>query len=369
MRTVVRTRTEEQALLLEEVDRFAARAIAPEVARPEQPMGSDALAAVLARAEALGLAGGGDDEGGLGPWAALATGEAGLTLALLERLARVNSAVALCVHQRALARAAARWAGLRAAGGAITVDGTLGLGGVAWARAIAGAPLDDDDRALLEDAYAPDATRILPLAPDGGGLLTVTWTRARGFALALHRADALGLTPLHHAHGLDELRLMEVRPRGPGELAALTPERARELIARIAAAERLGLVAIAAGSVRRARGLATRFAAQRRQGGATIDRHAAVAGLLGRATAALATVDAALEATPLEARAALALTSHAMPALADAANAALQVFGGIGYMRDTGAEKVVRDVNCLRALAGSPRELELVAAELERLDG
>jgi alkylation response protein AidB-like acyl-CoA dehydrogenase len=63
----------------------------------------------------------------------------------------------------------------------------------------------------------------------------------------------------------------------------------------------------------------------------------------------------------------LALRAQAQPALADAANGALQVFGGLGYMKDTGAEKVVRDVNCLRALAGSPRELTLMVAEWERL--
>ena len=65
----------------------------------------------------------------------------------------------------------------------------------------------------------------------------------------------------------------------------------------------------------------------------------------------------------------LAARALLQPTLCDAANAALQVFGGLGYMRDNGLEKVVRDVNCLRAFGGSPLELRLAVAGWESTHG
>jgi len=52
-------------------------------------------------------------------------------------------------------------------------------------------------------------------------------------------------------------------------------------------------------------------------------------------------------------------------ALAHGASAALQVFGGQGYMRDSGLEKALRDVNHLRLLGGSPSELRTCVAAWE----
>ena len=48
--------------------------------------------------------------------------------------------------------------------------------------------------------------------------------------------------------------------------------------------------------------------------------------------------------------------------LSEGASAALQVFGGMGYMRDNAMEKSLRDVNQLRLLGGSPPELRLCVA-------
>ena len=54
--------------------------------------------------------------------------------------------------------------------------------------------------------------------------------------------------------------------------------------------------------------------------------------------------------------------------LCAAANDALQVFGGLGYLPETGLEKIVRDNNHLRLLCGTSRELMLFLAEWERED-
>jgi alkylation response protein AidB-like acyl-CoA dehydrogenase len=371
------TSTDEHRALLAEVDRFAVRVVDPSVARPEAPMRAEALAEVLAGAEALGLAGADEEPTGLAPWEALGAGGCfGATLALLTRLARSNTAVGLVVHERALARAVARRAGLQGivvGSLAIAPQGHHGLGRGALVRALSGALLEADDRALLADTYGHEATRVLPLDPAFAGLLTPCANTDGALGWQLHSRAQLDVTVHPNAHGLDELVTAEVRPRERGTIAVMAPDAARSLVGEAILAHQLGLVALALGAVERAHQLAKAFAAHRHQGGATIDRHSAVLGLLGRASTTLRSCRTALEALdarPLsvaELPGALALRARALPALADAANGAQQVFGGLGYMKETGAEKIVRDVNCLRALAGSARELTLMVAEWERL--
>jgi hypothetical protein len=237
------------------------------------------------------------------------------------------------------------------------------------ARALAGAALDDDDRAILADTYAADAPRILPLDPAMRGLLTLAF-RDGALGWQLHLRPALVLTTDAHAHGLDELCTARVRPLSRArDLAPAEPE----AIARVLAAHQLGLVAIALGAVEHAHSLARAFASQRRQGGATIDRHPAVLGLLATSRATIDAVGAQLLAhgdRPLglaRLGPALACRARESVALADAAHAALQTFGGLGYMRDAGLEKISRDVNVLRVIAGAPPELALFIAEWERL--
>jgi hypothetical protein len=368
----------DRAALLAEVDRFCRRVVEPRVARPEAPIEPPELAAILEEAEALGLAGAdassGEDGSGLGAWESLsADGRSGTTLQLLARLGRANAAVAFAVHQRGLARVTSRLAGLEVVGGPIAIapQGRLGLGRLSLARVLAGATLDDDDCAILADTYAADAPRILPLDPAMRGLLTLAF-RDGALGWQLHLRPALVLTTDGHAHGLDELCTARVRPLSAPQAAAPAEP---ETLARVLAAHQLGLVAIALGAVEHAHALARAFAGQRRQGGATIDRHAAVQGLLATSRATIDAVHAQLQAhgdRPLgRARlgAAIACRARESVALSDAAHASLQTFGGLGYMRDAGLEKVSRDVNVLRVIAGAPPELALFLAEWERLHG
>ncbi|MBN1852596.1 MAG: hypothetical protein JW829_07720 [Pirellulales bacterium] len=53
------------------------------------------------------------------------------------------------------------------------------------------------------------------------------------------------------------------------------------------------------------------------------------------------------------------------PLLCAAANDAMQVFGGSGYTREIGLEKIVRDCNHLRLICGTPDELLLFLSEWE----
>ena len=373
MEAVGAARDEERAAILSEVDRFVRHALAPHVARHEHPMDAKVFARVLGEAEALGLAGSDEGPTGLAPWEELESGEAPAgTLEVLTRIARANAAVALAIHQRALARVVARRGGLGAAASpaVIAIEGSLGLGRTSLARLLAGAELDDDDRAVLSAVYAPGAERVLVLDPGAAALVTPAFD-GRAMRWQRHARASLAISAEPHAHGLDELSLARVRATSP-EAGALAPA---GTLAEALAAQMLALVAIATGSVERACEIARRFAAQRRQGGQPIDRHPAVAALLGRARRS---VDGAraelgtLAGTRIQARAIgriAAFRGDVSVRLADGAHAALQVAGGLGYMRETGLEKVSRDVNALRVLAGSPPELELFAAEWERLHG
>ncbi len=362
----------DRAALLAEVDRFVRRAIDPRTARPEAPMEPAALSELVDEADSLGLAGSATSPSGLGAWEALeAPLPIGATLTVLARLGRANAAVAYALHHRALARVAARLASLGRAidRPAIALEGRLGLGRTALARALAGAPIDDDDRACLLDGHAPDVTRVLPFEAAAGGLISLCFTDDAP-SLQLHERTALALTVDPHAHGLDELCTARIRPIGAAIARAPV---SRATLARLLAAHQLGLVAIALGAVERGHALARTYATQRRQAGAPIDRHPAVLALLGQARTAIDEVGAVLAGLgdrPLEPASfgvAIGCRARAMPALAEAAHASMQTFGGLGYMRDVGVEKIARDVNALRTISGAPPELALIAAEWERL--
>jgi acyl-CoA dehydrogenase len=364
----------EQKAVLGELERFVVGRVEPAVARPERPMPRESWHELVAELEQLGLAGCDDEPSGLAPWEGLCDERPlGITLATLTRLARACPALGLVAHRRALARAVTRRARLEPSRAPeLEPAGRHGLGREALARALAGQPPSADDEALLADVYAPRATRVVPLDPGFESLLTFAWIDG-ALMLRSHSRAELSMLERAHGHGLDELSLALVTAEGEGARSPLSPEASRALARDALAAHALGLVALALGASLGAHELARRYAASRRQGGALIDRHPAVAGLLGAASATHDTTRAALETFDAEPLAeaslprALSLRASLGPRLCDATNAAMQVLGGVGYMREAGVERLVRAQNGLRAQAGSPRELRLVVAEWERL--
>ncbi|MBK9236843.1 MAG: hypothetical protein IPO19_12810 [Rhodoferax sp.] len=56
------------------------------------------------------------------------------------------------------------------------------------------------------------------------------------------------------------------------------------------------------------------------------------------------------------------LRASTSPALCHAANQVMQVHGGIGYMRDAGPEKLLRDQNMLKLMSGGTREIHTFLA-------
>lgn len=371
--------------LLDAVQRWADGALGAWAARPEQPMGSAQLAAALQQLGELGLVPAATPAA---PLQAAASG-CGLwdepadvslqrwSVEALTLLARVAPAVAYQAHGLALGARLDRRHGVTGPPAVPLLDGHWGIGRQALARALAGAALAPDDVAWLADCWAvprldPPAAARIALAPlDWSAVWWPQWAPDQGWRWCRAARAELAVQAEPHQHGLDELQAWRL-----GVAAApawqCEPAAAAGFID-IAALHGLGLLAITLGATQRAVGRARAFASLRRQGGQAIGAHAAVRQLLAEAEHALWATQAAL-ATLQALPPGLALL-HAVwrararlqPQLSEAASHALQVFGGIGYMRDTGAEKDLRDVNTLRQLGGSPAELTLCCAALDAL--
>ncbi len=314
------------------VDRVCRQAIDPRVERPEQILPAAELAAISAGAREVGIL---PDPGA--PGYALWEGESlAPALASLARLGQSCAGVAFHLHRVSLATFIARQLGLD-----VSTRPALHLGNVDWADST---PRLDGEPLLVHGALDWDEL-WLPAADAG-------WLR-------LPRA-ALGVVPVEGQHGLDEVRVWEVQV---GAAPAVVARGEGRLLAHALAISALGMVAIGLGAARHGLRLAHSHAGSRRQGGALLREHPAVQNLLGEAAAAIATVASALrgvESLPADAAALAQLlgmrtTAHRL--LCESANASLQVLGGMGYMRDAGTEKIVRDLNHLRLLEGSPAEL------------
>ena len=282
-------------------------------------------------------------------------------------VAEHNAGVAFALHQRALARRVVESAGVEGAVDLVAAHGHYGVGRHALADWLAGKP---DAEELLADVYGVNRPRVLTAAALPATVMLPVWQRGLELVV-VPRPDVVVLP---HAHGLDELVTFQLTIPPDVELRAAGP-RARSAFMLALRAEALASVVVAAAAVRRGARLARQFAEQRRQGGALIAEHPAVQELLRVPTTVLSGVSAEVLAHAVRPTSedtvvsALSLSAGAHPRLADAANAALQVFGGLGYMRDTGLEKIVRDENHLRRYLASPAELSAVAARWERLHG
>jgi alkylation response protein AidB-like acyl-CoA dehydrogenase len=112
---------------------------------------------------------------------------------------------------------------------------------------------------------------------------------------------------------------------------------------------RAGTAAIARGVARRAREMALEYAGERRQGGVAIIEHEAVSDMLSAMRVREAYVPGAGGGGPCSpsARALTEKIAASEAAMASTTDA-VQVFGGTGYMVETGVEKLMRDAEYCR---------------------
>jgi alkylation response protein AidB-like acyl-CoA dehydrogenase len=109
---------------------------------------------------------------------------------------------------------------------------------------------------------------------------------------------------------------------------------------------RAGTAAIAGGIARRCHAMALEYAKARRQGGVTIIEHDAVSDMLAAMTVRLACrsqVTLGHDGLTIDRAQALAAKIGATDAAVASSTDAVQVFGGTGYMVESGVEKLMRD--------------------------
>ena len=366
---------EDHQLLLRTVAEFTRDVLEPEFRHPEKAMPDDTFSALFQKlAGELGLLPEAEPTG-LELWADLDTADGmQLSLSILQTIAECNAALAMALHVTALGAVAARQLGRRAESVVLLPPGSAGFAGTALARLLASRPLSESERQRLRAAFpwaGPCERPLLFHAPVGWESVVFAGMRDddRLHWRILPR-KSVEAQRIPNAHGLDELPLWRIDhlPEASNEDAAPTTE-SETLFFQMIGAAALGNVAIALGTTRRAAAIVFEYAAGRTQGGRAIREHAAVQLLLGRVTAAIESVAAMLAAAAPakrihELQASLACKAIAHPLLCDAANAAMQVMGGYGYMQDMGVEKVVRDNNHLRLLGGTPRDIHLFLAEI-----
>ncbi len=361
-------------LLLAEVGRFARERIGSAVARPETPVDVFVLDALTREARELGILPQEGAGGGFGLWEG--TDDAGgmaLSLGILAHVGYANAGIAVAWHRSALAR----W--LSAALGApfdaedlhattLVPTGHFGLARTAAARWIKSADQSDEEVALLADWLDRTAHTTTVIAPSPWS--TLFWPVWRDGLIAWQRADRsqLTVTRLDAQHGLDELAAFAVRA-GAGASGTATPDAgaSRAIFGQVLALDMIGLLAIATGAVTRGHEMARDFAALRTQGGVVIARHPAVQQMLSEIEIARRQAEAALDgfAKPIgdiDIGTVAAARAGTHPLLCHAANQVVQIHGGIGYMRDAGAEKIVRDVNMLKLMTGGTREAHAFVA-------
>ncbi|MDQ7052650.1 MAG: acyl-CoA dehydrogenase family protein [candidate division KSB1 bacterium] len=291
----------------------------------------------------------------------------------MQTIAECNAALAMALHVTALGAVAARQLGRPAKSAVLLPPGSAGFAGTALAKRLASHPLSESERLRLRATFpwaGPCERPLLFHAPlDWESVVFAGLRDDDRLHWRILPRESIGVQRVSHAHGLNELplwRIDHLPEANDGE--AVSSAETETFFLKIFSAAALGTVAIALGTTRRAAAIVRDYAAGRRQGGRAIREHAAVQLLLGRMTAAIESVAAMLAAAApatgiRELQASLACKAIAHPLLCEAANAAMQVMGGYGYMQDMGIEKIVRDTNHLRLLGGTPRDLQLFLAE------
>lgn len=375
--------------LNDHVARFAERSIAPKFEYPERLIEDASFINLVDAASDQGLLSS-DCADGMGLWACT---EDPLQLRFscqsLREIAYVNPALAYQLHQFSLAYYVIRE--LKAlkvipesletlTKPALSVQGHFGLGRYALARYLLGRA-DAEDDALLQDYFGTGHSSYATLHADKHWthlLSPVMRPSSTGeqniIQFALFSRAQLKVHSKEHSHGLNELDSYCWHASDHSQalsISTLTALQSQLLYSKVLQLQWLGLSNIAAGTLRHGYYLANDYAAQRIQGGKTINQHAAVRRLLaeikGGYDATLSLIDSVC-ATPIDAHS-LAKVCNARlqihPLLCQGANNAVQVFGGMGYMQDTGVEKVLRDCMQLRLMNGTPSELTLFLSELE----
>lgn len=355
--------TEDRVLIKDSLSHLCQELQAGSFARPEQVCSKALFAESLQRCSEMGVINL-SAEAGCGLWEDVED-PANLTLTLdnLATLASTNAALAFGLHRMALAKQLLTHLhdpGIDGDATTLCLHGRHGLGRGGLAAWWQNRGTDAD---LLHDVFDQGSPR---LALMHGNACQVMCPVFSDDGLSWRLCTALDN---RQGMGLDELALGQLDMAGGRTLVLKDEVAARALSRTLWCQDWLGLLAIQQGCAIKAVTLARDYSRLRYQGGQVIAGHAAVQMMLADCGAALADVADFLARQTLSPAAfgrLLLARNHLQQDLCRAVNNAMQIFGGIGYMRDTGIEKCFRDINQLRLQSGGPLDMQLLAAEWEQ---
>lgn len=360
--------TDDLQPLLDEVTRFSTTEMAPITQRPDLPASAEAISKLSQAAYDFGILPGDDQNPGFALWAQPEDANAlAFSIGALKQLASVNAGIALAWHRNALACFLARSIGFRLnetqqAPLALTAipTGHHGLARGSLARWLRRRVTDEDQSMLADWLDRNTCNTPLTAPPQWQNLIWPVWHEGVMSWQLVHRSE-IAITPCRPQHGLDELGTWQVSA-GPanGEIVGATQQQVSSMLV----LDALGLLAIAAGTNQHGAAMAGEFASLRRQGGRVISQHAAVQTMLAKIQQARWEAEMVLSGltrplSRLSLKELMMARQQLHPRLCMAANLAMQVHGGIGYMQDCGPEKLLRDQNMLRFQSGGIREIPL----------
>lgn len=366
--------TEDSRQLLQEVGRFARERIAGMAARPESPIDAYQLTLLTQEACELGILPLTTADDGFSIWEHNDVAQAmSFNTGALRHIAYASPGVAFAWHRLALARFVSVQLGLSfetndLQGMLLVPTGHYGLGRNSLAKWLKADALSAEDKDMLSDWLDRGVNTTTIYAPkDWKSLVWPVWSDDQ-IAWRHVERKALDVSSGNAQHGFDELAGFVVsQPSTAGKTIKLDPDASRSTYASMFKLDMLGLLSIGAGALDRGQALARDYAGIRKQGGKVIAEHPAVQHMLSDIEITRHNVDMALAAfarpvDELDVGAVAATRASISPALCHAASQVIQVHGGIGYMRDAGSEKLLRDQNMLKLMSGGTREIHAFLA-------
>lgn len=365
--------------LLSEVAIFAEERIAQASERPESPISLDVMLSLSNEAVEIGLLPLRSDEPGFALWEDIAgSGAMAFNLGLLRHIGRANTGLAFAWHRYALAKYVMSYLDIRIGGETAVFDtallttGHYGLLQASLGHYLSGNSTEEDRLKLQDWLDRQNNPSVLITAPVWQSVLWPVWNgECIGWQVATR--SQMQVVELLPQHGFDDLSCFRIKLEAMADVPVhAVPRDDVSFYKRVLMLDMLGLLAIGTGAVKRAQEMTIDYANVRRQGGKIIAEHAAVQQMLGELELAVQQADAVIHrlSRPLDQLsmrevASTRATTHTL--LCHAANQAVQAHGGLGYMRDLGVEKVVRDQNMLKLQAGGIRELPLLLAGLQEV--